>query len=310
MSTAREQLQTFTLDSIPTLDVAVMGALELFAEHRPPKLPRGSAHPLVVGSVNAHTTGTILYADRPAVFATESTVHRVLERYDTIDGAVLISASGGKHAVGIAEILKQRGIKTTLLTNNPHPPAAVHIAEEDIVVFPKNREPYTYNTSTYFGMILAKTGEDAETIQSHLEREIMPRLDLDFGAFNAFTFIVPSRFEQVVAMMRTKFDELFGPFVAGRVFTEEEIKHAKTIVTSHGECFIGLGVTNGWYGVPANRLTLPLPEPADFAAVLAIGYAAIGAIQQRHKPYFANNIAEYAKRVSEMFGHEIPPIVE
>lgn len=307
---AREQLATFTVESIPTLDVAVAGALELFAETTLPDIPRTYHYPLVVGSGNAYATGTILYANHAATFATESTLARTLAHYDTIDGAVLISASGGKHAVGIAERLKTRGIETTLLTNNPTPPAGQYVSADRTFIFPKNREPYTYNTSTYFGMVFAMTHESAAAITDHIAASITPALDRDLSEYPAYTMIVPAVFAPVVPMLRTKFDELFGPFVAGRIFTEEEIKHAKTVVSGKRECFIGLGVSNDWYGVPENRITLPLPEDADFGAVLSIGYHAIGRIQAAHPPYFADNIATYAERASAMFQTSITPIVE
>lgn len=303
-------MSSFTKESIPTLDVAVMGALELFSDIKPPRLCIPFQKPLVVGSGNALATGKILFADKAAVYASESSVAKTLQRQLDIDGAVLISASGGKHAVGIAALLKERGLNAMLLTNTPRSAASAHVDEESVVVLPKNREPYTYNTSTYLGMILAHTGEAPASIQEHIERSVVPLLAADFASFDAFTIIVPARFEPVTAMLRPKFDELFGPFITGRVFTEEEVKHAKTVVTSTKECFIGLGVQNDWYGVLENRITLPLPPEARSGAVVSIGYVAIGMIQKKHKPYFANNIVQYAERASALFGQTITPIVE
>lgn len=310
MSTARDTLKSFTRETIPTLDIAVMGALELFAAEKPPRFDIPFKTPLVVGSGNALATGKVLFADTQAVFATESSVAQVLSKRRDIDGAVLISASGGKHAVGIAALLKERGIKTHLLTTTTNSAASASIEDEAVTIFPKNREPYTYNTSTYLGMILSKTGEDAAAIQAFIESTTVPLLDRDFAAYDAVTIIVPAAFEPATGMFRTKFDELFGPFITGRVFTAEEVKHAKTVVTSKKECFIGIGVQNDWYGVPENRITLPLPADARFGALFAIGYCAIGMIQAKHIPYFANNIVQYAERASVLFGQSIAPIVE
>ena len=95
-----------------------------------------------------------------------------------IDGAVLFSASGSKHAVLIAEVLKERSVETWLLTNNVNALAKRFIPDERIIIFPKNREPYTYNTSTYLGMILSKTKEDPAEIRRFLEKKISPLVPL------------------------------------------------------------------------------------------------------------------------------------
>lgn len=306
-----ETLKTFDVQSLPDLDTVVLGALELFCTTPLPEVD--SSHfkrPLVVGSGNAYRTGCIIYSDANAVFADESSYAHILETDPTIDGVVLISASGGKHAVEMAAFFSQKNLPVQLFTNNQNPPAAQYIGPDSIFAFPKNREPYTYNTSTYLGMILAKTKEDPtlvlEFIQSHLEGRLMQ----NFANYNAFTMIVPAQFEKVRSMFRTKFDELFGPYIVGRVFSDEEIKHAKTVVTSGDELFIGLGVENHSYGLSKNRLFVPLPPDAQYGSVLALGYYIIGQIQKQHPPYFKNAIGDYTKLASEIFKQEIKPIVE
>jgi hypothetical protein len=311
MSDARTILRTCTLQNLPDLDVAVLGALDLFAETPPRQvIPVKWDRILVVGSGNARSTGEILFRDMDAVYADESTIDAALIRHTDIGGALIISASGGKHAVPIAQKLKARHIPAILLTNNPTPRAGEFVAGGHIVVFPKNREPYTYNTSTYLGMILSETKEDAGVIREFVTSTVSPLLTQDFTKWNAYVLIVPARFAALTAMIRTKFDELFGPFVTGRVFTEEEIKHAKTVSTSPRECFITCGVTNEWYGVKENRIHIPLPETADYGAAMAVAYYVVGQIQKQLPPYFKNNIAEYTSHMSEIFGEPIRPIVE
>lgn len=307
----KAQLDTFTLENIPDLDTVVLGALELFAGTELPVYPFDAhTHPLVVGSVNAYTTGRILFQDSQAFFAEESTFEEVLAKRSEIDAIIIVSSSGGKHAVTVAEHAAKLGKPVHLITNNSEPLAGQYIGTEQIHVFQKNREPYTYNTSTYMGMIMAKTGEDPAMIYNFIEERIERTLLRDLQDYSAFTFIVPSAFGLVRDMMRTKFDELFGPYVLGRIFTEEEVKHAKTVVTSGAELFISVGVENEHYGLQKNRLSVPLPENADYAAMLAIGYYVIGKIQAAHPPYFKNSIEEYCKTVSEIFEQEIKPIVE
>ena len=84
---------------------------------------------MVVGSGNAAVTGRIIFEDKDAVFADEGNYEKKLEAVKEIDGAVLISASGEKHAPIIAKELKKRNIKTTLLTNNSKASAQEYVDE-------------------------------------------------------------------------------------------------------------------------------------------------------------------------------------
>ena len=70
---------------------------------------------------------------------------------------VVLSASGAKHAPRIVDTAHQYQKPVTLLTNTANAPAQMQLnnAADRVYVFPKNREPYTYNTSTYLGMILS-----------------------------------------------------------------------------------------------------------------------------------------------------------
>src|SRR3989344_1638876 len=145
------------------LDQAFLNALKLFQEQRLPTLKLPSfKRLLVVGSGNAAVTGKILFQGTDAVFADESTYLQKLNVVKSIDGAVIISASGGKHAPIIAKELQKRKKKVILLTTNINAPAREYV--DEMIVFPKQSEPYTYNTSTYLGMILSKTKENPKII--------------------------------------------------------------------------------------------------------------------------------------------------
>jgi len=103
-SDAINTLNTFTIDNIPNLDVAVIGALDLFSATALPKININAYQkPLIVGSGNAEATGRIMFRNNDAVFASESDYESKLENISTIDGVVIISASGGKHAPIIAK---------------------------------------------------------------------------------------------------------------------------------------------------------------------------------------------------------------
>ncbi len=305
--TAREILNSFTLDDLPDLDVVVIGALELLTEADLPESNTPFRRPLVIGSGNAAATGRILFRNNDAIFADESSYQNALARVPEIDGIVLISASGGKHAKLIAEALDQDKRPKILLTNNPKAPAAAYFSKDRIRIFPKNREPYTYNTSTYLSMILADTDERAGEIKQFIEGI---EDNVNFANYSSFTFILPSQFTELREMLRTKFDELFGPKLIGRIFIEEEIKHAKTVVPDNKELFISFGVENNQYGLPVNRLPIVLSNNADYGTGMAISYYIVGLIQKAHPPHFKEHIANYCEQASAVFNQDIKPIVE
>ena len=77
---------------------------------------------------------------------------------------VVISASGEKDAVWEVELAKKSGLKTVLITCSPDSSAAK--MADQVFAYKKLPEPYTYNTSTYLGMILSATSEKAENIKT------------------------------------------------------------------------------------------------------------------------------------------------
>jgi len=293
----------FSKKDLIDLDQCVFNALELFSRTKLPKLDIKFKRPLVVGSGNAAVTGKIIFKDRNAIFADEGNYKDKLKT-KWVDGAVLISASGGKHAPIIAKDLKKRKIRTILLTNNKTAEAAKFVGR--IYVFPKNIEPYTYNTSTYLSMILSKTRENPKKIISSINKikKKIPNLK----QYDSYYILVPEKFDLAREMFLTKFDELFGPMISGRVFTIEQTKHAKTVVHSDKELFIGLGEKNNIFG--KKRIDFSLSKKADFGEMIAMGYFIIGQIQKQNPAYFKDNLLEYVKNASKIFGSKINPIVK
>lgn len=311
MSSYRDILNTFTLDTLPDLDVVTFAALELFSESTLPQVAYTKFNrPLVVGSGNAAVAGKLLFDDVDAVFADESSYMQKLSVIDTIDGAFLISASGGKHAIYIAQELVKRKIPTLLLTNNVAAPAQQILGAASTFIFPKNREPYTYNTSTYMGMLLSKTYEDERSIKIFIETEVLKCVPQNFTSYTAIYLIIPEQFAQMREMFQTKFDELFGPKLMARVFTLEQTKHAKTVIELPTELFVSFGVENNDFGLEKNRLFIPLPDDVDYAALMAVVYVFIGHIQKQFPPYYKERIEAYTKETSASFGSSITPIVE
>jgi hypothetical protein len=293
------------MERLIDLDECVVNALELFKKGLP-ELNLGSyTRPLVVGSGNAAVTGKILFESSDAVFADEGTYEKKIATIREIDGAALISASGGKHAPLIAKKLKNKKIETRLLTSNPNALAKEFVDPDKVFVFPTNPEPYTYNTSTYLSMILAKTEENPKSILDFIKSKVNSIIPKNLADYDAFYLIVPAEFDNAREMFMTKFDELFQPMVSGQVFTPEQTKHAKTVIPSPKQFFISFGYENKLFGNENQRLNIPLPKNSNYGAVVAIAYYVIGNIQKQHPHYFKDNIGDFVKRAAEIFGQEM-----
>lgn len=304
-------LETFDIHTLPNLDVAVLGALERFTKEELPILDVETMceRPLVVGSGNAHVVSRILFRETFARFAEEGDFEEDLKKFFDRDCVVIVSASGGKHAVDIARKMSEKNLPTWLLTNTRNAPAEKFLQSDKVIVFPKNREPYTYNTSTYLSMILSQTKEDPEKIYTHLD-DIKKYIPKDLGKYSAFVLTVPSEFKEIRGMFRTKFDELFGGHITGRMFTHEEIKHAKNIIPYEKELFIHFTKEEETVVEKEGHLYIPLQKHASYGEMLSVGYFVIGKIQDAHPAYFKENIVEHTKDASEIFNQTISPIVE
>lgn len=313
MPVYRDILNSFQVDDLPNLDVVVMGALDLFSEFKPSPLSIDFKKPLVVGSGNAEATGRLLFAGQDVMIASESSFETALVSNPAIDGIVIISASGSKHAPIIAQAGKEAGKRITLITTVEDNPTQQQFADDPSysqIVLPKNREPYTYNTSTYMGMILAKTGEDPAAIKQFIESVVDQIAMPDFSEYQKYFLIIPPQFSGICRMLQVKFIELFGREIARDVETSEYMRHATTVVPSEQELFISFGEENTVWGKPENRLYIPLPQEAGSVTMMAIGYYVVGKIQSHYEHLFKENIVDYAEYVSELFGSKITPIVE
>lgn len=307
-----DRLNQFDLNSLPDLDTVVLAALELLADYELPSLtPASFQRPLVVGSGNAEATGRIIFRETDAVFASESNFEDKLNNISAIDEVVLVSASGGKHAPIIARQAAAAGKHVSLITNTPQSSASQAVSSQQLreYVFPKNREPYTYNTSTYLSMIMGQTGEDAMAIKDFIETVIDRQAWPDLAKFDKYYLIVPPQFSGIIRMLEVKFIELFGRNVARDIETSEYVRHATTVAPSD-ELFIAFGRPNDTWGRPENRLNVSLPDNADYGAMMAIGYYVIAQIQKAQPQYFKDNIVNYCQFISGIFGEDIQPIVE
>jgi hypothetical protein len=285
-----------------------MGALAYLNDCSIPRLEvKAHKRPLIVGSGNALQAGKILFRDVDATFVEEGGFDTAIAR-GHYDAVYIVSASGSKHAGMLAHHALTSGIPAYLITNTSDSPAERTLGSHNTFVYPRIREPYTYNTSTYLAMLYGNEVVKPHRVETYIETVIEPLIP-DFSAYRAFLLVLPPEFTEVRTMYETKFDELFGPQILGRATTTEGLKHAKTVITSNEQCFVSFGgeVT---YGAPGMKLTIPLPDDVTYPEMIAIGYYVIGRIQKAHHPYFKERISAYVQETSAMFGQTIPVIIE
>ena len=134
------------------LDTTVIKTLDFFQNQKNlmPIQAENFRFPLVLGSGNAIETGKILFRKNPALFASESDAPDKIGLSE-IQEIVVISASGSKHAPILIDLAHQHQKISHLISSTENSQASQKT--DHAYIFPKISEPYTYNTSTYFGYI-------------------------------------------------------------------------------------------------------------------------------------------------------------
>ena len=279
---------------LKSLDEIVTSALDFFSKNQPPLLAIDHFNfPIIIGSGNAYHTGKIIFCNKSAIYATESDFKEVLKQYEaliknqTITEAIIISASGEKDSVWELELAKKSGLKTILLTCSADSSAA-KLADQ-VFTYRKLPEPYTYNTSTYLGMILSATSENPETIKKFIKKIKIPKR---FKQYQSYSFILPDQFANLAPMLDIKRHELFGPKVSLRAFSFGEARHAKFVVRDKKELVISFG-KNLYFGEPESRWEINLPDKANFGTTMSVCYFLIGLIQKSKPDYFKKNIIRF-----------------
>lgn len=279
---------------LDSLNLSVLKALDFFQKNPPIRLNlKKYSFPIVVGSGNAYNTGLAIFSGQKALVATESNFKEMLSRYrdliknKIITDAIVISASGEKDSVWEAAAAKKMGLKTVLLTCSPASSAA-KIANETYT-FRKLPEPYTYNTSTYLGMIMAATGEKAKDIASFI---LKLKLIKNFKHYRAYAFILPDEWGAIAPMLEIKKSELFGSNLSLRAFSYGEARHAKFVIRDKDELIISFG-ENKYFGETKSRWQIIPPQGANKAWAMAVSYFLIGLIQDSQPDYFYKNIKKF-----------------
>lgn len=294
-------------NNLPNLNETVLAGLDFFIKNKPPRLKFKNCPRLIVGSVNAYNTGRMLFGRQAAIFADEGNFREILKIYrpliknKTIKEAIVISASGEKDSIWEIKAAQAAGLQTWLLTCNGQSTGA-KLADK-LIVSQKIPEPYSYNFSTYVGLLLGATGEKAQAIKNFLGRLKIPT---NLKKYSFFTFILPDKFKAIVDMLTVKDDELFGPYSSLRAYSEGNARHAKFIARSARELVISFG-QNKYFGETKNRWKLSLPKNADFGLVLSLSYYLVGLIQKQKTAYFKKGIANYCLKTGpKPYGQKKP----
>lgn len=290
-------------EALPNLDESVLAALNLFIKESP-NFPNKlfSAMPIIVGSGNAYNAGRVIFRNQAAVFANESNFKKILKEYQVliskklIKEALIISASGEKDSVWEIELAKKLSLKTILFSCAPNSSAA-KIADK-VFIFQKLREPYTYNVSTYLGMILGAENADPKKILVTLKTLPFPK---DFANYKAYSFILPDEFSDIAPMLEIKRHELFGPRLSIRAFSQGEARHAKFVIPWEKELIISIG-ENKFFGEKKQRWEIKTSSESKAALIMALSYFIIGKIQATKPPYFKNNIKNYCASGAKAYG--------
>ncbi|HPT08560.1 MAG TPA: hypothetical protein PLE28_02605 [bacterium] len=289
-------MKKINTSKIINLDEGVIRALEFFEKTKLPKLNLNQfKFPIVVGSGNAFNTGQILFSDRLAILADESTFKKTILNYSNlikkkiITEVVIISASGEKDSIWETQLAKKYKLKTILLTCSKNSSAG-KIADQ-VFIYPKLAEPYTYNISTYLGMVLSAKSENPSTILKFLKTL---KLKPGFGKFKAYSFILPDEFIAIAPMLDIKKSELFGSKLSLRAFSNGQARHAKFVIRDKNELVITIGHDkNLYFGEATSRWQINIGVKVDFAFILCLTYYLVGQIQKSKPDYFKNSIKKY-----------------
>ena len=290
--------------NIPELNKVVIDSLDFFSLNQPPKLhTERFSFGFVIGSGNAYNAGQILFNGHKALYANESNFTELLKTYQSLikdkvlKEAVIISASGEKDAIWEIKAAKKAALKTTLMTCEPDSTGAKFA--DTVLPFRKIAEPYTYNFSTYFGIIISKSGEKAKDIKKEILKFDSVIKKVNFKKYKSFSFIMPDRYEPLAGMINIKHEELFGPLMSLRAFSQGEARHAKFVHPSKDELVISFS-ENKYFGTAGSRLELNLNKNAGPGLIMALSYYLVGLIQGTKPPYFKKDIETYCEKTGAL----------
>jgi len=192
------------LKNIKTLDFYVLRAIEHLEGLRLPEIKiEINDKNIFLGSGSAACLAE-LFTKRFGGFSRNvNNYKRFFKKADNknIGSTYIISASGGKDAVKMADFLVKAGLETTLITCNEEAPAKK--LSEKTIVFPALQEPPTYNVSTYSSMIYWLFGENINKIKKILRQLKIPNL----RKYKYIFFLAADEYDVIAKMASRKVAE-------------------------------------------------------------------------------------------------------
>lgn len=226
---------------IPHLDQMVINALDSFSNWNYPDKSAivVSDKNIFVGSGSAACAAEMFARKFGGISLNASRYIGFFKRTKARDFNVyIISASGGKDSIPMAEFFQKNGLPATLITCNEQAPAKDEC--KDAIVFPAHKEPPTYNTSTYGSMLYWLDGGDPTQIKEKVLSLTIPDL----------------RNKHVVFMASDDYDVLAD-------MGERKVLETLQNTPSNGE-----GFTHGSHGLLRqpndNRIVIRLNENHDY----------------------------------------------
>lgn len=284
-------------NNIPDLDEVVLWALDLFLDNKEIFIPNFHFNKaVIIGSGNAKNTIKIIYEWQDVIFADETNYEKAIAR-NWVDSVIIYSASWWKHAPIVAQYALSQNKKVKLITCNENSETSNILNKEDIIITPKNKEPYTYNTSTYMWWILANTKENPEWIIQYIENNISKIIPNNFSDYNWFLFAIPDKFAGIAPLVDVKFIELFWRNISRDIKTFEELKHAITVVPCKKELCIKFWPWEIYF--QWDILNISLPHDLWLAWFMAVTYYIVWKIQKQLPPYFKENIWKYIQNLNK-----------
>ena len=142
------------------------------------------------------------------------------------------------------------------------------------------------------GMILSTTNENPLAIKTQLKQLKIPA---NLNQYQSYAFVLPDKYFRIPPMLEIKRNELFGPRLVLRAFTEGQARHAGFVIPWEKELVIMIGVKNDYFGLPQHRWLIKTTPKADNAAIMALTYYLVGQIQEQQPPYYQRNIKNYCQ---------------
>lgn len=287
----------FDENKLPSLDGIVISALELFEKTKiSPIDVKEFKKPLIAWSGNAIVTAKIIFSNIDAIYCDETNFDNSIKK--DIDWLIILSASWEKHATVFAKKAKELWIKTKLLTCNNNSSAWKIVWKENTTITAKNREPYTYNTSTYMWWIFAYTWENPTNIKNFIHEKINPIIEkINFSKYDSFLIVTPDYLSWVNQLFNVKFIELFGRKIARDVFSYEQMKHAATVIPHTKELAISFWEWDFYF--VWDKINFPLPYNCNLWTMMTIWYYIIWKIQNSFPQYFKENISRYIEEINK-----------